>query len=224
QIARNTVIEVRYLGNRAEKLWHAFSLNEVNIFENGFLDEFKRAQQNLAINEANGRTGFANNGLPGQVALPIFDAAFGARGSQAALPAAQAYTNSNFTSGLRLGEAGRLAGRLATSQTYLCRMVGNTFNPCATRNFNAAGPYPMNFFMVNPYAVSGLTVVDDDGWSDYHALQLQLRRRYANWLTANVNYTLAKNTGNVFADNATQSANYTTLRNKAMDDGPAHLH
>jgi hypothetical protein len=79
----------------------------------------------------------------------------------------------------------------------------------------------MNFFMVNPYAVNGLTVVDDDGWSKYHALQIQLRRRYANWLTANVNYTLAKNTGNVFADNSTQTANYLTLRDKAMNDGPA---
>jgi hypothetical protein len=79
----------------------------------------------------------------------------------------------------------------------------------------------MNFFQVNPYAVSGLTVVDDDGWSDYHAMQLQLRRRYANWLTANVNYTLARNNGNVFTDNATQSANWITLRDRTRNDGPA---
>ena len=54
EIARNTVVEVRYLGNRANKLWHSFSLNEVNIFENGFLDEFKRAQQNLASTKRTG--------------------------------------------------------------------------------------------------------------------------------------------------------------------------
>jgi len=223
QVAKDTVLEVRYLGNRADKLWHAFSLNEVNIFENGFLDDFKRAQTNLAINESAGSTGFANQGRPGQVETPIFDAAFGARGAATALPANQAYTNANFISDLRNGEAGRLAGRLATSATYLCRMVGSTFSPCvsAGRNFTAPGPYAMNFFQVNPYAVSGLTVVDDDGWSDYHALQLQLRRRYANWLTANVNYTLARNEGNVFADNATQSANWFTLRDKSRNDGPA---
>jgi len=40
-------------------------------------------------------------------------------------------------------------------------------------------------------------------------------------LTANVNYTLAKNTGNIFADNATQSGNYLTLRDKAKNNGPA---
>ena len=86
-VAKDTVIEVRYLGNRAEKLWHSFSLNEVNIFENGFLDEFKNARANLAINEAAGSTGFSNQGRPGQIALPIFDAAFGARGAAAVLPA-----------------------------------------------------------------------------------------------------------------------------------------
>ena len=223
QIAPNTVLEVRYLGNRGYNVWHQFSLNEVNIFENGFLDDFKRAQQNLAINEANGRTGFANNGLPGQAAIPIFEAAFGARGAAGALPNNQSFTNGNFINDLRNGEAGRLAGRLATSATYLCRMVGSAFSPCTTggRNFTAAGPYAMNFFMANPYVVNGLTIVDDDGWSRYHGLQLQLRRRYANWLTANVNYTLAKNTGNVFADNSTQSANYFTLRDKSRNDGPA---
>ena len=83
---KNTVIEARYLGNKGHNLWHTFNMNEVNIFENGFLNEFKLAQQNLAINVANGRTGFANTGLPGQSALPIFETAFGARGAQPALP------------------------------------------------------------------------------------------------------------------------------------------
>jgi hypothetical protein len=60
--------------------------NEVNIFENGFLQEFKNAQQNLAISQAAGVANFANRGLP-SVPLPIFEAAFGARGSQPALSA-----------------------------------------------------------------------------------------------------------------------------------------
>ena len=40
---------------------------------------------------ANGITSFANNGLPGQVPLPLFDTMFGARGSQPALSAAQGW-------------------------------------------------------------------------------------------------------------------------------------
>ena len=109
EIGSKTVVEARYLGNRGSHVWRTYSLNEVNIFENGFLQEFKNAQRNLAINVANARTGFANNGLPGQVPLPIFEAAFGARGSQAALPAGSAFTNAAFITNLQQGTAGALA-------------------------------------------------------------------------------------------------------------------
>jgi hypothetical protein len=224
-IAKNTVIELRYLGNRASRVWNTYNLNEVNIFENGFLQDFKNAQKNLAINEANGiAASFANNGLPGQVALPIFEAAFGARGAQPALPAAQAFTNGGFITNLRQGEAGRLAASLASSQTYVCRMVGSTFSPCLTggRNFNAPGPYPMNVFQVNPYAIGGaLNFVDDNSFSRYHAMQIQLRRRYTNGLSMNVNYTVAKNINDIWADNPTESHTYRTLRDKSLDAGPS---
>ena len=104
---------------------------------------------------------------------------------------------------------------------YLCRIVGSQFSPCANRSFTAPGQFPMNVFQVNPFGVNGLQVVDDDGWSNYHAMQLQFRRRYATGVSMNVNYTYGKNNGNVWADNATQSANYITLRDRAMNDGPA---
>ena len=48
-------------------------MNEVNVFENGFLQEFKNAQNNLAMNMAAGVNSFQNLGRPGQVTLPIFD-------------------------------------------------------------------------------------------------------------------------------------------------------
>jgi hypothetical protein len=80
----------------------------------------------------------------------------------------------------------------------------------------------MNFFQVNPYAIGGaLNVVDDDSRTKYHAMQLQLRRRYTNGLTATVNYTVAKNWSDIWADNATQSHTYRTLRDKSQDWGPA---
>src|SRR5262249_5458323 len=47
EIAANTVVEARYVGTRGSHVWRTYNLNEVNIFENGFLDEFKRAQNNL---------------------------------------------------------------------------------------------------------------------------------------------------------------------------------
>ena len=59
-------LEVRYNGNVTRNQWLASNINEVNIFENGFLDEFKNAQRNLSINQAAGVTSFANRGLPGR--------------------------------------------------------------------------------------------------------------------------------------------------------------
>jgi hypothetical protein len=222
EITKSMVIEARYLGNRSTNVWRTYNLNEVNTIENGFVSEFKNAQQNLAINTANGLSGFGNNGLPGQVPLPIFDAMFGARGSQPALPAAQGYTNGTFINNLNLGEAGRLAQSLASNINYACRLYGSTFGPCASRGYNAPGPYPINFFYVNPFATGGaLQLVDDGSYTRYNAMQLQLRRRYSQGVTATVNYTLGYNKADTWADNATQTANYSTLRDKTRNDGPS---
>ena len=74
EIGPGAVLEVRYAGNHGVRLWHGYNLNEVNIFENGFLSQFTAAQQNLAINQASGRGATcANSGLAGQSATPIFD-------------------------------------------------------------------------------------------------------------------------------------------------------
>src|SRR5690606_5288925 len=43
EIFRNTAFEIRYQGNHAVKVWRANNFNEVNIFENGFLQEFLNA-------------------------------------------------------------------------------------------------------------------------------------------------------------------------------------
>jgi hypothetical protein len=43
-------IEVRYDGNRTLHQWLAINPNEVNVFENGFLSEFKKAQANYNAN------------------------------------------------------------------------------------------------------------------------------------------------------------------------------
>src|SRR5581483_9102050 len=79
EIVRETVLGVSYVANHAVGLWRKESLNEVNIFENGFLKEFLAAQQNLAIAQKTTPTSnnFGNQGLPGQVAVPILSTALG---------------------------------------------------------------------------------------------------------------------------------------------------
>jgi carboxypeptidase family protein len=220
RLIKDTVVEARYIGTRGEHVWRTYNINEVNIFENGFLEEFKRAQNNLNINVANGRTGFANNGLPGQVPLPIFETAFGARGSQPALSATQGFTNGGFITNLQQGGAASLANSIGGTANYVCRLYGNTFEPCRRLGYDAPGPFPINMFYANPYASSqGAFLVDDQSYTRYHALQVELRKRYSGGTQVNVNYTLAKNTGDIWADNATQEVNYRTLRDRSLDNG-----
>ncbi|PYS56611.1 MAG: hypothetical protein DMF74_28160, partial [Acidobacteria bacterium] len=126
QLTNNITLEVRYVGNKATHMWHRQNMQEVNIFENGFLNDFIQAKKNLDINIANGKGNtFINNNLAGQAPLPIFQAAFGALGNQAALSASQGFGNATFIQNLNQGVAGTLAQTLATSPTNFCRLVGN---------------------------------------------------------------------------------------------------
>jgi hypothetical protein len=147
ELARGTVLSVQYVGNKGTHLWHYQNVNETNTLENGFINEFKNAQNNLAI--ANGMTvaqmtaqpyvalktaNFADTGLPGQVPLPIMQTAFGANGSNAALAASSGFGDSTFITDLQQGLVGTLASSLASTSasTYYCRLVGSNFGPCAS--------------------------------------------------------------------------------------------
>jgi hypothetical protein len=221
QVAPGTIVEVRYVGNRSNHMWSQYTYSETNIFENNFLTEFKNAQNNLAINRANNKGAtFANNGLPGQVALPILQAAFGPLGSMSALSAGQGFASSSFVSNLDQGAAGTMANTLATNATYFCRLIGNQMGPCASRGYNAPGAYPINLFKPNPYA-NTLYRLADDGVNNYNGLQIEFRKAYSHGLTVNANYTFSKTLGNLQnASNQAGESTRKTLRNHRLDYGP----
>jgi hypothetical protein len=218
---RDAALEIRYVGNRGYKLWRNYNLNEVNIFENGFLQEFQNAQRNLAINVANGRTGFANNGLPGQLALPLFEAAFGPRGRQPALPAGSGFNNGTFITQLQQGQAGRLANALAGNNLYLCRMVGSALPACESLGYSAAGSYPMNVFQANPFAAgSAVGLLTDEASSRYDALQIQFRQQYRSGVSLTASYTYGKARSDRYVVGASNQTDYVTLRDKKRNWGP----
>ncbi len=222
ELTKDMAIEARYVGNHGTKLWRSNSINEVNIFENGFLNEFKNAQRNLEINRAAGITSFANLGRPGQAALPIFEAAFGARGGQPALAPAAGFANGTFITLLDQGQAGSLAGSLAGQAAFLCRMTGNRLAACAARAFNAAGPLPPNLFQVNPDGAGNFVgYLTNGSFSNYHGLQVELRRRLSQGMMLNAHYTFSKSLTDLYADSATSFSNFHTLRNPGLNKGPS---
>ena len=221
QIGSGSAVEIRYVGNLSLHQWLAYDQNEVNIFENGFLREFQNAQGNLRINQANGKgNSFANNGLPGQTALPIFTAAFGS-------PTSANFSNSSYITNLQTGSAGSLAQTLAGTPAFFCNMVGSAhFTPCLTnRGINAPGTgYPINFWQENPFAQGGdVWYLDAAGHTNYHALQIDFRQRLTHGMEFNVNYTWAHSLG-IAAQNGIQGQGnniYYTQRNFRLNYGPS---
>lgn len=193
EITPDTVVEVRYIGNHGTGLWRQVNLNEVNIFENGFLQEFRNAQINLA---ANGGTSFA----PGPMPLPIFTAAF------AGLSAGSGFSNSTFITQLNNNVPGAMANSMANSSVYLPRIQA---------------AFPLNFFTVNPHASGGAFLMTNASHSTYNAMTVEVRRRMSHGLQLNANYTWGKALTNYYGDSSASFAGFSTYRNPGRDKGPS---
>ncbi|HEY7184002.1 MAG TPA: TonB-dependent receptor, partial [Blastocatellia bacterium] len=221
QLTKNIVLEARYVGNKSTHMWHYQNLQETNIFENGFLGQFAQAKKNLDVNVASGKGNtFINNNLPGQASIPIFEAAFGALGSQGAVSNSQGFGNSTFVTNLNQGVAGTLANTLATNTTYYCRLVGSNFAPCANLGYAAPGKYPLNLFRANPF-LNNMNYQDSNGDANYNALQIDLRQQYSYGLLLGANYTWAHSLSDIQNSND-QTATYQwfTMRDASLNYGP----
>jgi len=234
QIGQSSALEVRYVGSHTARQWFNINPNEINIFENGFLSQFQTAQGNLAINNASGNANYAgnyaNHGLPGQQALPIFAAAFQGNaelGSAACADGSPAdYCSGQFINQLNTGQAGAMASTLAGIAgpvPYICNLVGQSFAPCAnTVGFTGAGAgYPINYFQANPYVQNiGSSYTVAEGYSNYNALQVDFRERAWHGLQFDANYTWSHTLGVATQNNWQGQGAVFTLRDMHLSYGP----
>ena len=209
ELTRNSVVEIRYVGNHGTDLWRQYNLNEVNIIENGFLNDFNIARNNLAI--ANGvsvaglstltalkSTNWGNTGLAGQQNLNIISQAYGNT------------TDSTAASNLWLGQAGTLANNIAANATRMA----------ALRKANPS--VPANFFVTNPDVISGgAFILDNSGSSTYNSAQVEFRQRLSKGLQMQASYVYSKSLGNGSTNSATDSSQPLTLRNGGLDKLPS---
>lgn len=219
-LGSSRVLEIRYNGNRTIHQWIDIDPNEVNIFENGFLAEFKNAQANLAAavaaNPSNPNPSF--EGVSGS--LPIMNAAFGG-------PGASDFTNSQFVRDLQTGQAGALASVLSGingTVPYFCNLVGSSFGPCANNiGYTGSGAgYPINFFQANPYAAGSSTgYMIAAGSSNYNALQIDLRQGSWKGLQFDANYTWSHSLGISSPNEWTGALTVFSLRDLSKGYGPS---
>lgn len=186
-ISKNMALEVRYVGTRSADRWTTYNYNsEVNIIENGYLDEFKLAQANLQANIAAGRgSNFRYYGAgTGTSPLPIHLAYFSG------------------VSSANAGDASRYSSSLFANTTFVNPLAIRNPNPSgaanaldadATRRANAllAG-LPANFLVANPDALGGANVTGNGGGTRYNSLQVELRRRLSGGLQFDASYVFGR--------------------------------
>jgi hypothetical protein len=207
EIFRDTALEVRYVGNRGVKLTRGIDINQVVVSGNGFLDDFRRAQGNLLSSEAeNARQAAAgipsaqrvvispdfNQAVPGSQRLTIFPQV-GRRGF---------YTNATgstldaaIVNLIRQGQVGEVV------QTYV-----NARATYLTPGTNRAVLSPGFFLRANPEA-GGVDLISNGSFSNYNALQAEIRRRLRSGVYFQTNYTFSKG----FTDFDGSDSNFSAL-------------
>jgi hypothetical protein len=207
EIMRDTAIEARYVGNMSPNAWRAYNINEVNIFENGFLTDFLNAQKNLALR---GGTSFGSNLVAGCatcVATPILDKFFGLTTGGTAVATTSGYSSTTFISNLNNNNVGAMASTLATNTAY------------RTNRESVAVGLPGNFFMANPNAAFA-NVLANDSTSNYNAMELELRKRFSHGLQFQMDYTWSKAMGDAVdaqGNNQSDLTSHLTLRDRHAD-------
>jgi len=185
-----TALEVRYVGSRSNNLVRGVDLNQIDIFNNGFLADFNRARSNFAL------TGDPFCASAGCVPLQIF---VNAPGSAGHLGVATGNSNtagriarSTFTNNLTNGTPADLALSYIMSTLNLNNHP-SSINPAAT---------PFVNFVANP-AAGAIDAMVNGAYYNYNSLQIEVRRRFANGLYFQANYTYSKNLTNAIGTGQT---------------------
>jgi hypothetical protein len=199
-ITKDTVVEIRYQGNRSWGSWTLENWNDNNMYETGWLPardgqghatvgEFRLAQQNLRANVLAGHPedGFKYTGIAGTSPLPITLAHFAAS-TNASNPAA--YTGNLWTDTTFVGA---LDPYNANPKTFANNLYLTTRTQAGldSRLFNNAQKvgYPVNYWVLNPLLNEVEIETNSSNRPTNHFVILQMRRRLAAGLAVQASYT-----------------------------------
>ncbi len=190
-LGKSMAMDLRYIGSRGRGLWGEINYNESNVTENGFLSEFRLAQQNLQANIRAGRgNSFAYFGPgTGTSPLPIYLAYLNGRPASAAgIPSSYtgtSWTDTNFTNPLAIFNPQPFTPAGVNANAGL--------DGSAARRANAAAAgLPANFFRANPDLLGGAFVRSNRDNTSYHAVEVQFARRASRGAWFQTSYTFGK--------------------------------
>jgi hypothetical protein len=184
ELARNTTVEVRYVGTKGSRLWGALDLNQIDAVHrnpdvfNAF-NAIRAGQESQLFNQMlqginiGGTTASTPNG--GVVNGTTWTGAMALR------------TNATTRAAIANGNVGTLLSTLNTLTTG----TGSS-NAGAVLRKNG---FPENYIVPDPQYAS-VQMQDNLNNSTYHSLQLQFTRRLAEGFTNTTNWTWSRTLGN----------------------------
>jgi hypothetical protein len=188
-------LDVRYVGNKGTKLIRGTNLNEVNIFETGILDAYK------AI--ASG----GESALMDQIFKGI-NLGTGVINGTTVRAGAGLRTNSSTRAYFANGDVGDFA-------TYINTTTQNTGSTIPGGLLRRAG-LPANYIVANPQYVAA-NYTSNFANSNYHALQLDLSKRFAQGWQLGSNFTWSKSLGEEEGSGQEMLDSYRNGRDRHQD-------
>jgi hypothetical protein len=182
EIFKDTALSVGYVGNRGVQLTRGIDTNQVVIFQNGFFADFLRAQSNLAT-FGNPACTAAQAAATGCQVLTIFPK-FGSGGGNLG--------NATIRTLISEGRVGELASNYLNARcTYF---IQNPVQGCLA-NFGVAAntaTVGTEFFLPANKNAFVTDYIGSSGWSSYHGLQAEIRKRLTHGWYYQINYTWSK--------------------------------
>jgi len=188
EIFGNMAFEIRYVGSRSNNLGRGVDIGQVDIINNGFLADFLRAKNNLAV----GGSAFCVSA--GCVPLTIFQNGGVGSPGRLAVGGATGLSLTTFNNNLTNGTPADLAAAFVNSTNP----INLNNQPCiGTSGSFVCNPAAVPFLKIVPNPASGvLDLFNNDGRYRYDSLQAEIRKRLSNGLYFQVNYTYSKNMTN----------------------------
>ncbi len=192
EVLPNLAVEIRYVGNVGRKLRRVEDYNEYNLnaFDpvSGmtFIESFRIAQQNLACNRASGSGSrldyIAANAC--SIPNPLMTALMAADPTRLR-------SGSNRINPLDFNEPGEFLDEILIDRTTRPGPGESRIRGGAFWGAVLSGRFPLNFFSANPFVASSRRFTNSS-FSNYHAMEIEVRRRFSDGFTLQGNYTFGK--------------------------------
>ncbi len=194
EIARNTVLEARYVGSKGTKLIRGADINERNIFENGLLEAFQ-------VTQAGGNS-------------PLLDRIFlGLNVGGLGVVNGTTITGSQAARVISTTQAALSGNNVADFAEYF--NTNTQFTGVRGGLLTRAG-LPSNFVIVNPQFTSA-RLAGNYANSTFHSFQIDLSKRFSSGWTLQSNYSLSKALGEETGDGDELNRSYRSARDRGLD-------